>query len=92
MHLLIVSIVPSVSLAESPPETNDFCQKEIFFYGHQFERKLQENLIANYDTGIMYSIDLWKWTKNSTNIRNYKNKEKQGTSTFIIKYSVFKGS
>ena len=76
VHLLIVSIVPSVSLAESPPETNDFCQKEIFFYGQQFERKLPENLSTNYDTGILYSIDLWKWRTNSTKL--------QGTSTFII--------
>ena len=75
VHLLIVSIVPSVSLAESPPETNDFCQKEIFFYGQQFERKPPESHIPNYDTGILYSIDLWKWTKNSTN--------SQGMSVFI---------
>ena len=47
---LIISIV---SLAE----TNDFCQKEIFFYGQQFERKQPENHIANYDTGILYSIE-----------------------------------
>ena len=66
--LLIISIV---SLAE----TNDFCQNEIFFYGQQFERKLPENHIANYSTGLLYSIDLWKWTKNST--------KSQGMSVFI---------
>ena len=65
---LIISIV---SLAE----TNDFCQKEIFFYGQQFERKPPEDHITNYDTGILYSIDLWKWTKNST--------KSQGMSVFI---------
>ena len=65
---LIISIV---SLAE----TNDFCQKEIFFYGQQFERKPPENHITTYHTGILYSIDLWKWTKNST--------KSQGMSAFI---------
>ena len=69
--ILFVIWIVSVALAEE----NDFCQKKIFFYGQQFERKLPENHSANYDTGIVYSIELWKWTKNST--------KSQGMSTFI---------
>ena len=68
--IFVISIV-SVALAEE----NDFCQKKIFFYGQQFERKLPENHSTNYSTGIVYSIELWKWTKNST--------KSQGMSTFI---------
>ena len=66
--LLIISIVLLV-------EANEFCQKKIFFYGQQFERKPPENHQKTYDTGILYSIDLWKWTKNSTT--------SQGLSAFI---------
>ena len=69
LRLLIISIVSLV-------ETNDFCQKEIFFYGQQFERKPPESHITTYNTGILYTIDLWKWTKNST--------KSQGMSAFII--------
>ena len=69
--LPFVISIASVALAEE----NDFCQKKIFFYGQQFERKLPENHSANYDTGIVYSIELWKWTKNST--------KSQGMSTLI---------
>ena len=68
--IFVIWIVP-IALAEE----NDFCQKEIFFYGQRFERKPPENHSKNYDTGIVYSIELWKWTKNST--------KSQGMSTFI---------
>ena len=71
LFLISIFVISYVSMAEE----NDFCQKKIFFYGQQFERKPQENHNVNYTTGFVYSIELWKWTKNST--------KSQGMSTFI---------
>ena len=48
-------------------EADDLCAPDLFFYGQQFKRKPPEDITAKFETGLLYSIDLWNWTKNSTN-------------------------
>ena len=48
-------------------EADDLCSPDLFFYGQRFKRKPPEDITSKFETGLLYSIDLWNWTKNSTN-------------------------
>ena len=61
--------VPPVILmmASMMVEADDLCAPDLFFYGQRFKRTPPEDITPKFETGLLYSIDLWNWTKNFTN-------------------------
>ena len=63
----VLKVLPAILImASMAVEADDLCAADLFFYGQQFKRKPPE-YTPRFDTGLLYSIDLWSWTKNSTN-------------------------
>ena len=64
----VLKVLPVIlMMASMMVEADDLCAPDLFFYGQHFKRKPPEDIASKFETGLLYSIDLWNWTKNSTN-------------------------
>ena len=61
-----MNALPPILIMASNVEAEDLCARNVFFFGQQFKRKPPEEHNTEYETGLLFSIDLWNWTKNST--------------------------